>query len=325
MHATLIVLVGALLAGGCRGAGERAGDGSEWPERAVRLIVPVGAGSGVDLAARLYATELAEHWGRPVVVENRPGAEGIVGVTAFTAAEDGHTLLFAPSGLVASHSAVLDSLPYDPERDVVPISTIGSTVVAIAAHPDLPASTLGELVTLMRSGGRRYYWTGAPGPPDIIFGAFQKQEGIAMTRVAYTEIAEAMRDLVAGRIQVMVIGLMSIAPQVKSGRIRLLAVANPSRTPAAPTVPTVAEAGYPELTYDGNFGIFGWRGMPEALRQRIATDITRAADDPALRSRLATVGLTARASTPEAFDTAVAGMRARLRAIAGLAPGRAGK
>jgi tripartite-type tricarboxylate transporter receptor subunit TctC len=288
---------------------------SRWPEKPVRLLIPSGTGSGLDLTARLFAERLARRWGRPVVVDNRPGAEGLVGVAAFAAAPDDHTLLFTFAAPVTFNPQVQDRLPYDPERDLVPISIATRPTIVIAGSKALSATSLGELVSLVRQEPRRFFWTAIPGLPELVFSAFLDTERLEMTHVGYREIAPALQDLGAGRVHVMVGSLSTLDPPLQAGTARLLAVTNTARAYSRPDVPTVAEAGYPGLTVDGLFGVFGWRGMPEALRRRLAEDVKRTAEEATLAARLLAMGQTAGGSTPEDFAAALDQQKRQVAAI----------
>ena len=153
----------------------RAGPG-EWPIKPVRLIVPFGAGASSDLAARLFAPRLAERWRRSVVVDNRPGGDAVAGVQAFVAANDHHTLLFAPTGVVTTTPLLHDRLPYDPVGDLVPIAAAGRPSIGIAAASSAPIHSLAELVALVRRRPGEYLWAATPGLPELVFRAFLELE-----------------------------------------------------------------------------------------------------------------------------------------------------
>jgi tripartite-type tricarboxylate transporter receptor subunit TctC len=275
-----------------------------WPSRTVRLIVPWGAGAG-DLAARVFAERLAERWKQPVIVENRPGANGLVGVAAFAALREDHTLLFSAAAPISVLPAIQEKLPYDPTRDVVPISTAADTVGVIAASAPLKLESLADLVALAKARPRGLNYYAAAGVFPILFAGFLKTAGIEMVAVSYREANPAAVDLAEGRIEVLM-GIMSnVLPQVRAEKVRLLVVTNRKRVPFAPEIPTAIEAGYPGLAFEGLQGLFGPRDMPRERRDRISTDMRAVAAEPGVAARLATVAQVARGSTPAEFAAAI--------------------
>jgi tripartite-type tricarboxylate transporter receptor subunit TctC len=316
---TMLPLVALIVIGSvvCGCAGTKSSD--TWPTQPVRLIVPFGAGSGVDLAARLFAPRLAERWQQPVVVDNRPGTDGVLGTQAFVTAKDAHALLFAPAGSVVFGPHLHERLPYDPVADVTPISAIGTVTLVVAASTGVEASSLAELATLVRQHPGAYLWaSGSPGGPELVVKAFIEQEKLQMKHVRYRETPMALQDVGAARVHVILGSLPTISALLQAGRIRPLAVTNTVRSDAAPLVPTVSEAGYPALTLDGLWGVFGGREMADALRRKIAADVMNAAEDRALVERLVAVGLSVRAGTPEEFTAALDRQRQQAATLARL-------
>ena len=274
---------------------------ADWPHRTVRLIAPAPAGGGSDFSARLFAERLSRRWGQPVIVENRPGADGVIGVSAFLGTDDDHTLLYAISGIFTVHPITHEKLPYDPVRELVPISPTSDVVLAIAATEKKSIRSLDDLVQTARLQPGKLNWASSPGIPPFVVGGFFKNSKLDLTLVSYRDLAPALQDLGEGRIDVLVHALGVIMPQVQAGRARLLAVASEHRVTLAPDVPTVTEAGYSELRMDGVVGFFGRRGMPVALRDRIASDVRDVASDPGIREKLAAVGQAARPGTAAEF------------------------
>lgn len=286
-----------------------------WPQRTVRLIVPVPAGSGGDFAARLFADRLSRRWHQPVIVDNRPGADSVIGVAAFLAADDDHTLLFAISAVVTVHP-LTKKLPYDPVRELVPISSASDVILAIAASDKTPIHSLAELEQAARTRPGQINWTSSPGLPPFVVGGFFKKSGLDLVSVPYRDLAPALEDLREGRIGIMVHALGVLLPQVQGAKARLLAVANRDRAAIAPDAPTVVEAGYPELRMDGLLGFYGRRGMPAERRDRIAADIRAIADEPAIQERLAPVAQAPRGSTPVEFAALLQQLRERISVLA---------
>jgi tripartite-type tricarboxylate transporter receptor subunit TctC len=272
------------------------------------------------MAARVYAARLVERWQRPVIVDNRPGPDGIVGTQAFTTATDAHTLLFAPTGPLTVAPHLHEQLPYDPVADFVPIASAGRVTLTIAVATTIEASSVATLAALVRHRPGIYLWTSpAPGGPELVLKAFNALEKLETKQVTYRETSIALQDIGAGRVQIVVGSFATIASLVQTGRLKILAVTNSTRSAALPDVPTVAEAGYPQLTLDGQWGLFGWKGMPDDLRRRLAVDMTNAASDGELVKRLSAVGLSIDAGTPEDFVVAVDRQRQQAATLAQLA------
>jgi tripartite-type tricarboxylate transporter receptor subunit TctC len=289
-----------------------------WPQRTVRIIVPLPPGSSTDIVARDCAERLTARWGKPVVVENRPGGDGIPAVMGVVGARDGHTLLFSFAGIITINPLVHEKLPYDPARDLVPIVSFADSFLAIAVSNTLNVTTLAEFVTLARMQPGKLNWAATPGLPHYVFAAMQKSTGIELIRASYREFAPALADLGEGRIHAAASSVTILAPPVQAGRARLLMVTNRERSPLAPDVPTAAEAGYPELTFEGVVGLYGARDMPADLRDRIASDVAAVSSDPALATRLASMGAALRVGTPAEFAAAIEDQRAKVAAIAGV-------
>jgi len=310
-----IGVVAALISGMLSGPTASA---EQWPQRAVRLIVPFAAGSGPDFAGRLFADRLSERWKQPVVVENRPGADGLIGTAAFVNLRDDHALLFSAAAPLSVLPVLQEKLPYDPARDVMPISAAADTFGAVATSASLPVGSLAELVTLARSRPGRLNYHALAGAFPILFAGFAKNAGIELAYVSYRETTAAVLDLAEGRIQVMLATLPPLLPQVTSGKVRLLAVTNKSRAPIMPTVPPAGEARFPALTYESIAGFFGPRDMPAERRDRISSDVRAIAAENGVGERLAAVGQVARGSTPIEFAAAIEEQRTQISSIARL-------
>ena len=288
-----------------------------WPQRTVRIIVPLPAGSGTDIAARWCAERLAARWGKPVIVENRQGSDGIPAVMGVIGARDNHTFLFSFAGVVTINPFIHEKLPYDPARDLVPIASVADNFLAIGVSATLNVNTLAEFVTLARTQPGKLNWAATPGLPHYVFAAIQKSTGIELIRASYREFGPALADLGEGRIHAVASSISILTPPVQAGRARMLMVVNRARSPLAPDVPTAAEAGYPELTFDGVVGFYGTRDMPAEITDRVAADVAAVANDPTLAERLASLGSALRVGTPAEFAAAIEEQRAKIAAIAG--------
>ena len=286
-----------------------------WPQRSVRFIVPLGPGSGADIGARLLADRLPARWGKPVVIENRPGADGLVAIQAFVAANDDHTLLFTPSGSFTVHPFQYEKLPYAPE-DLVPIARLSNTIMAVGVPESAGTVTIAEFVSRARVAPGQFNFAAVPGIGEFTFDYFVKTAGLRVAKVPYRDIVQAATDVGEGRLQIMMASYAILQPQAQAGRIRILAVNGRQRAPILPDIPTAAEAGFPALELDGLVGLFGPRGMTTELRDRIAADMVAAAADPAIATRLAGTAQTINPGGPAEFAADIARQRVQNAAIA---------
>ncbi len=257
-----------------------------WPQRPVKFILPLGPGAGADIGARLFADQLARRWGQPVVVENRPGADGIIAINAVIAARDDHTLFWGPSSTFIGHPYTLDKLPYDP-AELVPVARVTNTVVAIAIPASLNAGSLKDLMALARAQPGKLNFASVTAATDIIFAGYFRRAGLELQKISYKDTVTALNDLVEGRIHLYAAAYAIVRAQAQSGRVKLLAVTNRTRV-AGLDLPTVAEAGFPELNFDGLVGLIASRssGINDAARERIAADVKAVAAEPVVSARL---------------------------------------
>ncbi len=287
----------------------------DWPQRAVKFIVPLGPGAGADIGARLLADRLSARWNKPVVVENRPGADGLVAIQAFVGANDDHTLLFGPSGSFTVHPFQYEKLPYTP-ADLVPIARVSNTIVAVGVPASMKVSTLEEFVARARAEPGKLNAAVVPGITEFTFDYFTKLAGLSIAKIPYRDIVLAATDLGEARVQVMVASYAVLKPHAEAGRIKTLVVTGRQRAPILPQVPTAIEAGYPALELEGLVGLFGPRGMPRALRERIGADVVAVAADPAISARLAGTAQIVNPGGPAEFSAAIDAQSAQVAAIA---------
>jgi len=257
-----------------------------WPTKPVRLIVSLGAGSGADIGARLYADHFTRMWGQPVVVENRPGADGVLAINAVIQAKDDHTLLWGPTSNFVAHPYTLERLPYDP-NELVPVARITNTVVTIAVPPALGVNSLKDLFEQIKAKPGNWNFASATTNTDVIMIAFFKSAGLDVQKVAYKDTVSALNDLLENRIQIYGAAYAIVRTQAQAGRVKLLAITNKNRAPGL-DVPTVSELGYPLLDFDGLVAIFAARSseLPDAARDRIAADVKTVAADQQVAERL---------------------------------------
>ena len=305
--AALIGLFSAALAAPARS--------ENWPERTVRILVPLPPGSPTDVAARRLAEKLAERWSRSVIVENKQGADGILAVSGLIGARDNHTLLFSFPGIISINPFLHEKLPYDPDADLVPIVPVLDNFIGFAAATSTGATTLSELVSVAQANPGKLSWSALPGVPNYVFLALMKSAKLEATRIAYRDFSPAYQDLHQGRLQVAVAGITNFMPHQEKGTARILAVVNSERAPFAPDIPTAAEAGFPELTFDSPVGLYGPGNMTPALVARISADVRAITQDPAFRQQMINSGVAPRNGTPQQFAIAIAEQRARIAAI----------
>jgi tripartite-type tricarboxylate transporter receptor subunit TctC len=312
-------VIGRTLLCGCAlasGGGLAAAQPANWPQHTVRLITPLGPGSGMDVAARLFAERLSQKWRQPVVVENRQGADGILAVQSFLGDRDNHSLIFGFGGLISINPLIHgDKLPYN-VADVVPVASAIDSTLALIASAALNVDSMQAFVTLAKDRPGKLNWAATTGLPLYVVAALQKASGIDITQISYRDFGPAFQDFATGRVQLLATGITLLLPQVQSGRGRFLMVTNADRSPLAPQVPTPAEAGFPELTFNGTNGIYGWRGIPDALKARIAADVREIATDPAVAERLKPTGATMRPGNAAEFAAAIEDQRTKVAAVA---------
>jgi tripartite-type tricarboxylate transporter receptor subunit TctC len=286
-----------------------------WPQRPVRFIVPLGPGSGADIGARLLADRLAVRWGKPVVIENRPGADGLVAIQAFVSAADDHTLLFTPSGSFTVHPLQYQKLPYVPE-DLVPIARVSNTIIAMGVPTALKIGSLAEFAKSARAEAGKFNAAVVSGITEFTFDYFVKTAGLSIAKVPYRDIVQAATDLSEGRLQVMMSSYAILQPRVQAGNVRVLAVNGHERTSILPGIPTANESGFPALEVEGLVGLFGPRGISNELRQRIGADVVAVAGDPAIAERLAGTAQVPNPGGPAEFAAAIDRQRAQIATIA---------
>lgn len=288
---------------------------SAWPQRTVKFLVPLGPGSGVDITARMLADRLSKKWNQPVVVENRPGGDAIVAITAFLSANDDHTLLFTPTGSFTAHPYLHDNLPYDPRDLGGAIARVSSTLVAIGVPASKNINSIKELLDLAKASPGKLNWASATGTNDFLFTGYLKESGLTMTKVPYRDTVQALNDLAEGRIDAYIAAYAIMRPQAQAGKVKVLAMTNSVRAQTAPEIPTVAEAGFPGLGFDGLVGLFGPKDMPIDLRERIATDVKAAAGDPEVVAKLTATGQIVVPGGAAEFGKAIDEQRAQINAV----------
>ena len=287
-----------------------------YPARTVRLILPFGAASATDITARLFADRLSARWGKPVVVENRPGGDGLVALNAFIGARDDHMLFFGPAAIFLVHLYDEEKSGYD-LRDIAPISQVYVTVLAISVPASLKLGTMDELVALARAYPGKLNAAAATGNSDFLIFGFIKSRSLQIAKVPYRNIMQAPNDLAEDRIQILSSSLAVAQPMMRAGRIKVLLVTSRQRALGQPEIPTAAEAGYPELTMETSGGLYGPPQMPPSLRESIARDFREIAEaDPIIAKRLADTGQIMTLRGPAEFARSIEEQNQQLGALA---------
>lgn len=287
-----------------------------YPTHAVRLILPFNPGSATDTTARLFADRLTARWGKPVVVENRPGGDGLVALKYFVDAHDDHTLFFGPAAAFLVHFYDQDAPPYV-LSDIAPVAGVYITVLAISVPTSLGVNSMDDLVKLARAEPGKLNVAAATGNSDYLIFGFMKDMKLDVTRVPYRDIMLAPNDLSQSRIQVLSSSLAAVQSTLQTGRVKVLLVTSRKRAETAPDIPTAAEAGYPQLTMETAGGLYGPKGMPEAEREAIAADFRDVAEhDPIIRQRLVDTGQIMNMLRPAEFGANIKEQNDQLAAIA---------
>jgi tripartite-type tricarboxylate transporter receptor subunit TctC len=275
-----------------------------WPDHAVKFVIPLGPGAGVDITARLLADKLSAKWGQPVVVENRPGGDAFVAITGVLSANDTHVLLFAPASTFTAHPLLHEKLPYNP-KDLTPIARVTNTLIALGVPTEIGVSTVKELVEKTKAQPNKLNYASVTGSNDLLFAAFLKTEKLEMAKVPYKDPVTAINDLSENRIQAFVGAYAIMRPRVQAGKVKVIALTNAEHAQALNDIPTAREAGFTSLELDGLVGLLGPKDMPLAMREKIAADIKQVLSDPEINAKLAATGQVVNPGTPKEFEAAL--------------------
>src|SRR3984957_3673069 len=287
-----------------------------YPTRAVRFILPFNPASASDITARMLADRLSARWGKPVVVENRPGGDGLVSLQAFNTANDDHTLWFGPAGTFTVLPYDHDTLPFDFQNGLVPVTSVSDVVLAISVPTSMNINSIDQLIALAKAQPGKLNAAAAQGISDFLLFGWIKDRNLQIVRVPYRDIMQAPNDLAEERIQVLCTSFAVVQPLMRAGKIKVLAVTSKQRAPTAPDIPTAAEAGYPDLTFESIGGIFGPRGISDSVRESIAADVRAVSADPAIAPRLVDIGTIMDIQGPKEFAASVQAQRDKLAEIA---------
>lgn len=277
-----------------------------YPSKPVRLVVGFAPGGPADVIARIIAPRLAAHLGQPVVVENRPGADANIALESVAKAPaDGYTIHLALAA-IAINPAMYPNSRYDPIKDFAPITLVGHMPNLLTVHPSVRANTLAEFIQLAKGGNARMFYGTASSNVTLATEMLNRMAGIQTERVNYKGGAPAIMALMAGDVQFLISGIGTLLPHVKSGKVRALAISSGQRSPQAPEVPTVQEAGVPGYAATTWYGVIAPGGTPRPVIDRLNADLRRVMAEPDVKTRLQEFILEPTPTTPEQFGGFIA-------------------
>ncbi len=295
----------------------------KYPSRPIRMIVPFPPGGPIDTMARVVGEELSTRVGQ-VVVENRAGAGSTLGTKFVAAADpDGYTLLFGSSGSLAVAPALYSSLDVDPQKAFMPIAMVALLPHVFVENNDVPAKTIAEFVAYAKANpGKINFGAGLGTPPHLLSTLFKTEAKIDAVYVPYTGSAQSVNDLLGGRTQFTIDGLVTLYPLIKAGKVRALAIARGERWPALPDVPTLVESGYPDFVIDAWTGVVAPAGTPRAVIDQLNAAINAALKSDRMQGTLAKFSAIAKPGTPEDFKAFLADQTKKWAGIVHLAGAR---
>jgi tripartite-type tricarboxylate transporter receptor subunit TctC len=275
-----------------------------WPSKPVRIINAFAAGGPSDLLSRAVGDKLQSIWGQPVIVEARPGADGLIGMEfAAKQAPDGYNIITVPVGNAVLLPNLRSKLPYDIAKDFVPVTMLGTVQNVLVVGPSVPASSVKELIALSKAnpGKLSFASPGLGSSPHIAGEMLKGATGLDMVHVAYKGTGPAVNDVMGGQVTMFFSQMSSALQQVKQGKLKAIGVASLQRHPAAPEIPTIAEQGFPGFQATAWYALFAPAGTPSDVVHKIAADVTRALQMPDVKEKLAALGADAVGGTPEDF------------------------
>lgn len=306
--------LGALAQGGGSGGG---GAAQGFPAKPVRLVVPFAAGGPADVLGRAVGDGLSKRWGQPVVVENKAGAAGTIGVDQVAkAAPDGYTLAVVPVGNIAVNPSLMPNLPYK-AADLMPVAMLATAENVLVVHPGVPAKSLGDLLKLARQqpGKLTFASPGAGSQAHLAGELLQLDANVKLIHVPYKGVSPAMTDLVGGQVTMMFAQMSAALPYIKAGRLQALGVASARRSAVLPDVPTVAEQGFPQFEAVSWYALMAPAGTPPQVVEQLNRQTGEVLADPALKTRLATLGMEIGGGTPKQLAETIQKETARWAAV----------
>jgi len=282
---------------------------AEYPHKSILFMVPQAAGGSTDTLARLIGQRLGDGLGVTVVIENRPGANGIIGTeAALKAAPNGATLVVSGTGIMAINPALYPKLSYDPVRNFAPVANFGYSTSVLVAHPSLPVKTIADVIALAKKkpGAIKYASAGVGSSPHLSAALFQHMSGVDILHVPYKGSTPGVTATITGETEIMFTGVASALSFIKAGRLRPISINGPRRSPALPTTSTAGESGLPGFEADFWIGLFAPAGVPRPLITRLNTEVNRILNAEGMRERLSELGVDAVPGTPEQFGELLA-------------------
>jgi tripartite-type tricarboxylate transporter receptor subunit TctC len=274
-----------------------------FPSKPIRMMVGFAPGGTNDILARVIGQRLSDALGQPVVVDNRPGATGVIAAEMVARAEpDGHTLLLGSTGSQTIVPA-LQKLPYDPVKDLLPVSLVGVAGLVLVVNPNVPANSVRELVELARSKPGKLSYASSGNGSTLHFGAelFKVLAGVHIVHIPYKGNAPALNDVIGGQVDMAFSAVPPVLPHVKAGKLRMLGVSTITRLPGLENLPTIAEAGVPKYEMSTWYGVFAPGGTPAAISNRLAAEVAKAINEPQVREQFLAQGVEPKANTPDEF------------------------
>ena len=297
-HITRRAALAATLAAAAVGAQAQ----DSFPNKPIRLVVPFTPGGVTDSSGRLIADFLGKRLGQQVVVDNKPGASGNIGTAqVVAAAPDGYTLLLAFDGTMVINPHVFAKVPFDTLKDFAPVGRIGAATLILVAHPDVPVKTLQDVIALGKTKPLAYGTSGIGGTPHIAGEMLAQRTGAKLEHVPYKGGGQAMTDVMGGSIPLVYTAVAGAQGHVKSGKLRAIAVSGARRSSSLPEVPTFVESGIADFVVDSWVGLLAPAGTPAAVITRLNSELNAVLNDPAVRERLAVLGIDPTPGTPEQF------------------------
>ena len=289
-----------------------------WPKRPVKFIIPFGAGAGADIGARLISEKLAQKWGQAVIIENKPGGDGLLAINSFLNANDDHVLMFAAVGSFTVHPYQIENLNYVMERDLLPIAQFSSTIIGVGMPAASGVKSMKDFIAKAKANPGKLNAALVPGITELVWDGFAKTEGIDVVKVPYKNIVPAAGDLAESRLDIMAASYAILRPVAEGGKVSVIAQTGPKRASILPDIPTTAESGAPSMELEGLVGLLGPKIMSQELRNKIGADVVAVASEPEIAKLLTATGQVPAPAGAVEFEASLKKQIAQVAAIAKL-------